>query len=55
MAGLFVIAALSLLFLLGPLVWSVAPQAQNLSYGPNPPTLGHPFGTDAAGRDLLAR
>ncbi len=55
MAGLIVIAALSLLFLLGPLVWTTAPQAQNLSYGPNPPTFGHPFGTDAAGRDLLAR
>jgi len=55
LAGLVVIAVFSLAFLIGPLLWHLAPQAQNLSYGPNPPSFAHPFGTDNAGRDLLAR
>ena len=28
---------------------------QNLEYGPQPPSLAHPFGTDYFGRDLLTR
>lgn len=41
--------------LLGPYLWRVDPELQNLLYGPKPPTWAHPFGTDEHGRDLLAR
>ena len=36
-------------------VWGYDDHTQNLSYGPQPPSLEHPFGTDFYGRDLLAR
>ena len=54
-AGLCVIAFLVLLFLFGPLFWTVAPQTQDLAYGAQSPCAAHPFGTDDAGRDLFAR
>ena len=55
LVSLVVIAALLLLFIIGPVLWTCSPTAADLSYGARPPTLGHPFGTDDAGRDLLAR
>jgi len=54
-----VIAVLGLACLLGPTLLAVAggydPDAQDLAYGPQPPSLQHPFGTDFYGRDLLVR
>jgi oligopeptide transport system permease protein len=55
MAGLCVVALLILWFILGPVLWRVSPQVQNLSYGAQAPNLAHPFGTDDSGRDLFAR
>jgi oligopeptide transport system permease protein len=54
-----VIAVLGLACLLGPTLLAVAggydPDAQDLAYGPQPPSWQHPFGTDFYGRDLLVR
>jgi oligopeptide transport system permease protein len=54
-----VIAALGLSCLLGPTLLAVVggydPDAQDLAYGPQPPSWQHPFGTDFYGRDLLVR
>ena len=54
-----VIAVLGLACLLGPTLLAVAggydPDAQDLAYGPHPPSWQHPFGTDFYGRDLLVR
>ena len=36
-------------------VWGYDAHTQNLAYGPQPPSLEHPFGTDFYGRDLLTR
>ena len=36
-------------------VWGYDDHTQNLAYGPQPPSLEHPFGTDFYGRDLLTR
>lgn len=41
--------------LLGPFLWAVDPDAQELLLGATSPSLTHPFGTDEHGRDLLAR
>ena len=54
-AGMLVIVVFAVTFVFGPLVWEIPPQAQNLMYGAQPPSLSHPFGTDHSGRDLLAR
>src|SRR5260221_3165168 len=43
---------------LGPALWRVAPNAQNIlsvSETLAPPSLAHPLGTDDVGRDTLAR
>ena len=58
MLGLFLVLLFLLLALLGP---SLAPYpedamgAVHLEQRLQPPTLGHPFGTDDYGRDLLIR
>ena len=36
-------------------MWGYDAHTQNLAYGPQPPSLQHPFGTDFYGRDLLVR
>ncbi|MEO2040856.1 MAG: ABC transporter permease [Pirellulales bacterium] len=36
-------------------LWGYDAHTQNLAYGPQPPSLQHPFGTDFYGRDLLVR
>ncbi len=41
--------------LVGPVLWTLDPSATDLSQALQPPGGGHPFGTDASGRDLLAR
>ncbi len=37
------------------IIWGYDAHTQNLAYGPQPPSLQHPFGTDFYGRDLLVR
>ena len=37
------------------IMWGYDAHTQNLAYGPQPPSLQHPFGTDFYGRDLLVR
>lgn len=54
-----IILLVGLACLVGPLVlhavWGYDAQAQDLAYGPQPPSWQHPFGTDFYGRDLLVR
>lgn len=54
-AGLLVIGALILLALAVPLLPLADPVASNVRAVLQPPSLRFPFGTDALGRDLLAR
>ncbi|CDP50905.1 Dipeptide transport system permease protein DppC [Devosia sp. DBB001] len=51
--GLVVIIILAAIF--APLITSSDPYAQDLLYSLMPPSADHPFGTDAYGRDILAR
>lgn len=51
--GLF--AALALAAFAGPLLWRVDPLAMDFTAFLAPPSLAHPMGTDATGRDVLAR
>jgi peptide/nickel transport system permease protein len=58
--GVAILAALAGLAIWGPVAWPVDPQAQDLSNRLAPPlgwggTATHPLGTDALGRDMLAR
>ncbi|HEY4200819.1 MAG TPA: ABC transporter permease [Devosiaceae bacterium] len=54
LGGLFVgIIVLAAIF--APLITHVDPTAQDLLYSLMPPSPDHPFGTDAYGRDILAR
>ncbi len=57
--GGLIVVFLSLACFVGPtlLAWSLdyAFDAQDLAYGPRPPTWQHPFGTDFYGRDMLTR
>jgi peptide/nickel transport system permease protein len=56
-------AALALVVLVGfavavlarPIIWPHAPNAQDLAFVLQGPSLGHPLGTDGNGRDILAR
>ena len=54
-----VMVCLGVACLCGPVilgtVWGYDAHTQNLAYGPQPPSLQHPFGTDFYGRDLLVR
>ncbi len=47
--------AIALIALVGPLVWTVDPNAQEMTLRLSAPSLAHPFGCDDFGRDLLAR
>lgn len=47
--------AIALIALVGPLVWTVNPNAQEMTLRPSAPSPAHPFGCDDFGRDLLAR
>ena len=54
-----ILLCLAVLCLLGPVLLGVFlgydAHTQNLIYGPQPPSIQHPFGTDFYGRDLLTR
>jgi peptide/nickel transport system permease protein len=54
-AALVVLAALGLVMLTAPLLPVHDPTDVDLARGFAPPSAGHPLGTDADGRDLLAR
>ena len=49
------IAALVASVLIGPFLWPVDPLEMDLTAFLAPPSVAHPFGTDAIGRDVLAR
>ncbi|MGW2180663.1 ABC transporter permease [Streptomyces sp. NPDC001732] len=55
MAGLVVLVLLALVSALGPLLYTVDPDAVDPLLYREPPSAGHPLGTDSAGRDVLAR
>ena len=47
--------AIALIALVGPLVWTLNPNAQEMPLRLSAPSPAHPFGCDDFGRDLLAR
>jgi peptide/nickel transport system permease protein len=51
----FVLTAIAALVALGPFVVAYAPESQSIADRLQSPTLSHPLGTDAFGRDVLAR
>jgi ABC-type dipeptide/oligopeptide/nickel transport system permease subunit len=53
--GLGLIAAITFTALLGPLLITADPAAQDLLHTLEAPSLAHPLGTDHVGRDVLAR
>ncbi len=58
--GLLILVLLAAMVIVGPLLWSVNPDTQDLANRLAPPlgfggTAEHPLGTDALGRDTLAR
>lgn len=53
--GVCVLGVIIAIVVLGPLIWDVSPTAQNLTARIAPPSGEHPLGTDALGRDVLAR
>lgn len=55
MAGLVVLTLICLSALLAPLIAPYDPTAQNVKRNREPPSLAHPMGTDALGRDELSR
>jgi peptide/nickel transport system permease protein len=55
LAGLVTFVSLALLALFAPLVSPYGPEKTNLLLIYEPPSLAHPFGTDALGRDLATR
>lgn len=54
-AGLIVLTIIVFATLFGPFIWPPDPFELNLEAANLGPSLGHPFGTDNLGRDVLAR
>src|SRR5687767_20511 len=54
-AALAMLALTALLALLGPLLWTIAPEATNPALSLAPSSGAHPLGTDELGRDVLSR
>ena len=54
-AAIAVLAIVVVLALIGPLVWTIAPEATNTAQTLLGPTPAHPLGTDEIGRDVLSR
>ena len=55
MAGLVVLALITILVLLGPLIWPVAINDIDFTARLKGPSWRHPMGTDDLGQDLFAR
>jgi peptide/nickel transport system permease protein len=53
--GIAIVILLILAAILGPLIFRIDPLAIDLANSLNGPSLAHPFGCDALGRDVLAR
>jgi len=53
--GFVLLLAIILAVVIGPLIWTVDPAAQNLAERIAPPSAAHPLGTDSLGRDVLSR
>lgn len=53
--GAYLFAGIVLAVLLGPALWSIAPDELDFSARNAAPSLAHPFGTDQLGRDVLAQ
>lgn len=53
--GLLLMTGITIVTLLGPIVWGVDPNRQNYDSVFEDPTWEHPLGTDDIGRDQLAR
>jgi peptide/nickel transport system permease protein len=53
--GVFVLATLLVMIVVGPFVWTVSPTDQDLTGRLSGMSAQHPFGTDALGRDVLSR
>jgi peptide/nickel transport system permease protein len=54
-AALGTLSAIVLLAVVGPLLWTIAPEATNPAQGLAGPSLAHPLGADELGRDVLSR
>jgi peptide/nickel transport system permease protein len=54
-AGLFILAALIIVSVIGPVVWPYKMESVDYNNLSSPPTFQHPIGTDTLGRDLFAR
>ena len=55
LVALAVLAAVALLAMLGPALWTIPPEATDPIHGLAGPSAGHPLGTDELGRDMLLR
>jgi peptide/nickel transport system permease protein len=55
LAALFTLAAIGLLALIGPLLWTIPPEATDPAHGLAGVSAAHPLGTDELGRDVLSR
>jgi peptide/nickel transport system permease protein len=55
LGSLLVLAAVALLAVIGPLLWTIAPETTDALHGLAGPSAAHPLGTDELGRDMLSR
>jgi len=53
--GAIIVTGLAFIAIIGPVLTPYDPAAQNLSLRLQPPSRGHPLGTDQFGRDMLTR
>lgn len=54
-AALATLAAIAVLAIIGPVFWTIPPEATNPAQGLAVPSAAHPLGTDELGRDVLSR
>jgi peptide/nickel transport system permease protein len=54
-ASAVIIALVAIVAVIGPAVWTIAPEATDPLRGLAPPSGSHPLGTDELGRDVLSR
>ena len=53
--ALVILAAVAALALVGPFLWTIAPEATDPFHGLAGPSAAHPLGTDELGRDVVSR
>lgn len=54
-ASIVVLVAIALFVVVGPLLWTIAPEATDPAHALAPGGAAHPLGTDELGRDVLSR